>query len=171
MKTNYNNLTSFEACIILIAVVGVALIGVQIYVSLSRTQQVAITDAFSMFDMHQEFAKISDNTQFTLGVMQSFYDQFDVAFVQTFSYPDLVGTPVMKFTASFENYSQSVALGYKQNNISNDENVGQVLGAFTIGNDSTVQATQTLSTGAIENAITSKQYYYHAPGLVQQLLK
>ncbi|MBX4204884.1 MAG: hypothetical protein KW788_01690 [Candidatus Doudnabacteria bacterium] len=167
MKTNYNNLTAFEACAIFIATIGLVLIGFEIYITLPTHQKTAVSDAFGMFDMHEHVAKVTDKVQFAYMVGEDFYNQFDLAFTQVFSYPDQVGVPVLKFANSLDTYSQSVAYGYRVNNVDQESKTGQILGAF-FDKDAAFESRD--QAAARQTYKIYKQYYYHAPSVVKQLI-
>lgn len=171
MKTNYNNLTPFEVCIVIAAVIGLALIGVEVYVSMPSHQQKAMTAAFSMFDMHEEFVSVANTYTFATGTMQEFYRQFDIAFNQTFSFPEEIGEPVLKFAKTVNDYSSFVAANYQKNlaisQTYNSVNPGEILGAVF-----KPHAQGTVSSATIhETRSVYKEYYYHAPSVVQKLFK
>jgi hypothetical protein len=167
MKTNYNNLTFFEMCAVFAVVVGVGLICFEIYTALPQNEKAQVSGAFVMFDMHEDFAQSAIGFQSMAFFMQNYYDQFDLAFTQTFSFPDEIGTPVLKFASALDSYSQSVTYAYQQNNVGNSANVGQVLGAMFVKETHSVL----VSDPTPSPQHFHKQYYYHEPTMVQKLLK
>jgi hypothetical protein len=166
VKTNYNNLSFFEMCAVVAVVVGVALICFEIFAALPQNQKLAVSDAFAMFDMHEELATSAATIESVHFAVQNYYDQFNIAFVQTFSYPEQIGTPVLKLADALDSYSQNVSYAYVQNNVNNAPNMGQVLGAMFVKESSDAPAAVSLPSLPIH-----KQYYYHAPSVVQKLLK
>lgn len=168
MRTNYENLSTFEICAVWVAAIGLVLIGLQIYITLPAHSQAQVSDVFQMFDMHESFTHLVTATGFALGGMQSFYDDFDVAFTQLFSYPDSVGTTTMKLASAIGNYSDSFAQTYAYNNQQlNKNNLGAVLGAYITNQQTQVMAPVIKATPKYFN----KQYYYHAPGMVEKIIR
>ena len=142
MKTNYSNLTSFEAATVFVAVVGLGLVGMEIYYTVPTQIQTAVGESATLFDMHEQIRIALDTTENTadilLGTTQEFYDQFAVAFAQTFSYPETVGVPTIHFATAVSNYSKSVAQDYVRNNSFAAEYAPQIIAAGFV-------ETQTLS--------------------------
>src|SRR6266498_5023892 len=120
MKTNYQNLSNFEASVILVASLGVALVGLEVYAGLPAQTQGQVADAFLGFDLHEQISaaasKVSFASELVFAATDEFYKQFDIAFVQTFSFPDQIGVPVLMAAQTIGRYSDSIALNYQNNN-------------------------------------------------------
>jgi hypothetical protein len=169
MKTNYNNLSLFESCAIFMAALGMLLIGIQIYLILPGENQIQVAGAFNLLDVHESFAQAQVTTQFVTGTMDDFYKQFDIAFTELFSFPDTVGTPVIKFADAIGNYSDSVGTGYAQNNLRPSEGLGEILGAYMTAQN--IQPVEPAGSLYVKSQQINKKYYYHAPTMVQKLIK
>jgi len=144
MKTNFQNINTFEACTIFMIVVGVALIGAVFYDSLNDSQQSKLNYAVSFLDVHEQAAQESEAVAFIFNVPNEFFNQFNIAFIQTMSFPDNVAqaldtaqeiaTSVEKSVQTIAdvvgNYSDQVAFDYTAVNKANSDYQGKVLGAF-----------------------------------------
>ena len=164
MKTNYNNLTKFEACIVFVAVVGIALIGLEFYAGLSAQTRTQVAAAFEVFDLHSQFNQVSSMAETTIAVTNDFYNQFDIAFTQVFSFPDAIGTPLIQVADSFGSYAEAVASNYHSSYVAQTQMQGRVLGASLISQQAESVVQQTQST-----AVARKHYDYLAPSFVPSL--
>jgi hypothetical protein len=171
VKTNYNNLSLFESCAIVIAAVGLALIGLEIFVTLpSDSQEKYAAAVRDTFDMHDNYYQVANNVEFVFGTVDAYYNEFYLASTQVLSFPDEIGTPILKFADDFGNYMSSVADNYTENNIAYAEhnNAGKVLGAMLSIDKPNEPVSQAAPVPKINKI--PKAYYYHAPELVDQFL-
>jgi hypothetical protein len=130
MTTNYQKLNPFEILSILVAVLGLGLILSEIFITLPQKQQLAVAQSFQIFDMRQEVSQVADTTQFVASTVNDFYAQFDMAFVQTFSFPEQVGKPIIQVAQSLDDYANTMAINYEINNAEPQQGAGEVLGAM-----------------------------------------
>jgi hypothetical protein len=164
MKTNYQNLSLFEGLSVIVAVIGVALIGFEVYASCSSSVQSEIASAFSIFDIHEQTSATISNIQFVMATTQAFYDEFDLAFQQTFSYPDQIGEPILHFASAVGTYADSIAGNYSQSSIAMNNRAGEVLG---VSFSSDVTADISVEQYIPVKKSTENHYHYLAPSFVK----
>src|SRR3954468_1254836 len=128
MKTNYHNLSGFEASVVFVAVLGLGLIGWEIYATLPTPTQTAVTESLAIFDVRTPMNKLAGAIDTVLDITQDNFDAFEVAFTQTFSYPDQVGEPVIHLAQSFGNYTDSLAVNF-QSTLRAQGSIGQISGS------------------------------------------
>jgi hypothetical protein len=172
MIIDYDKLTAFEASSIVVAAAGLALIGTEIFISMPMQTRTELASAFNLFDMHEQVATVSSTAQFSYTVAQDFMEEFDLAFNQTLSFPDQIGTPLIKFADSFSTYSRSMAINYQANAMA-EPNGGEVLGAMFVKNPETLNVDYSAGSVSASSIIKHprKQYYYHAPEMVSHMLQ
>jgi hypothetical protein len=107
MKTDFKKLTAFEGALVAMIVLGVAIIGFEIFTSLPTRMQVAFADAVQVFDMQEpvvQQAKLLEEVSLS---MVRFYDEFNLAFIQTMA----MGDEFNKFSDLYESaYEKAAAL-------------------------------------------------------------
>lgn len=129
MKTNYQNLTGFEAAAVFVAIIGIGLIGFEVYVTLPQRTQIEVVAAFEIFDVREPVAKTVSAVDTVLAITEENFKQFELAFIQTFSFPEEIGEPLIAFGDSFANYSEAIAANYMRNNFEFQSDAGRVAGA------------------------------------------
>ena len=179
VKTNYQNLSAFEMSAVVVAAIGLVLVGLQIFVTLPADKQMQVAAAFQILDVHNSvagaYSGVAGTYALATDTMQNFYEQFDIAFVQTFSYPDTIGYQTQRIATAVANYSDSVAVSYRNTSNAENQNLGQVLGALIVNQQteapvSTVAQTPQSQAPNFIKPNFYKQYYYHAPQMVGKLL-
>jgi hypothetical protein len=120
VKTNYDNLTSFEAATVFVAIIGIGLVGFEFYVAMPNNLQSNLSEAVSILDIHEEATSLAysalSNAGIVFDITEEVSSQFALAFSQTFSYPEAVGIPTEKFALALEEYSSYVGENYEMNN-------------------------------------------------------
>jgi hypothetical protein len=105
MQSYYKKLTAFEGALVVMIVLGVALIGLEIFVSLPARTQVAFTDAVQIFDMHDSVVEQAELLGQIPDSMIQVYQQFDLAFVQTMALGDQFNQFADLYETTFEKTS------------------------------------------------------------------
>jgi len=89
MKTNYQNLNRLEALAVVIASIGIFLVGVIAFNALDSKQQNNIALALNIFDLHEDFVEQGGLIKTVLiDAPQDVLDEFYIAFAQTMVLPD-----------------------------------------------------------------------------------
>lgn len=132
--------------------------------SLPVRTQTQVSKALEIFDLRQNVAQTSSQLGLAYGSFQTFYDDFDVAFTQIFSYPDSVGTTTIRLADAIGNYADSVGVSYARANTAPQADLGQVLGAFISTHETQAVVNQVQTTTP---KYFQKEYYYHAPSILK----
>ena len=120
METNYKKINSFEAAVVAMMFVGLLIVGAIIFSGLTPRQQVHVTRATQMFDVHEQFretvVQTTGSVKFVFETSDEFYNQFYQAFTEVASLPaEDFETPLLiaRNVSSFlSNLSDQVAANY-----------------------------------------------------------
>ena len=116
MRTNYQNLNSFEMSAIILAAAGLGLISTMIFSALPAQQQNHFIAALSVFDIHtQADAQVQAATKI-FAAEENFMNDFYVSFTQIASLPDSVmevPSTVAQTYQLFLSYADGVASDYQ----------------------------------------------------------
>src|SRR3990167_11507637 len=85
MHTDYSNLKKYEAMIVVLILIGLGIVGCEVYLSLPDNIQVAILQAPQVFDMSEEIAQIGDTVSMLYDGQAEFHQTFYVAFAELFT--------------------------------------------------------------------------------------
>ncbi|GEM_PF-3929077 len=137
MKTNYQNLTAFETAAVAMVLLGLALIGLQVWVVLPDEARTDIVDAVQILDARKAWNTQLAVNEFVFGGMDAFLQQFSIAAVEVFQ-PVVDNTRVVAghFRVAFESFtalSDTLASNYKNNYVQPGVEAGmggKVLGAY-----------------------------------------
>jgi len=140
MHTDYQKVNHFDVAVVTMILVGFVLIGGIIFSSLTPRGQTDVTEALSMFDIHEQAAmqtnQTLDTVNFVLDVQSEFYNQFYKAFSELAVMPeDTFEVPIKiahNLAGFFNDLSVQVAEGYEKQNQMTKQiaySQGQVLGA------------------------------------------
>ncbi|MBX4186857.1 MAG: hypothetical protein KW802_01175 [Candidatus Doudnabacteria bacterium] len=182
MKTDYQNIKTFDVAVVGMITAGFIIIGVLVFSSLTPRQQVAWSQSVEILDIHQEFGQTVAETktvsEFVYNIPQEFYNQFYIAFTQVATLPEeVIDTPISvgqellrNVKVAFNNLSDQVAVGYTaQNNLLAQKSElavlpydGKVMGAMIEVSDklSTIAVTDTSPHGTL-----NMHYDYAVPSL------
>lgn len=94
MKTNYQNLSFFDAAATFMVLAGMVLIGFQFFVSAPPEVQHKITSSLSILDLHETWETQLAVNSFVFGGMNEFNRQASIALVEIL--PRFDFTPVQK---------------------------------------------------------------------------
>jgi hypothetical protein len=156
MTTDYRNLSFFDAAAVVMIMVGVSIIGFQIFISLPEQSQADLASAFEVLEMSDAIAEAWQAQltahELVFSGMGEFYKEFNVALVETVAPVVEEGTRVSAETYSsvaysyeaavdgiiaaangFVEVSESLASNYQDNYVSPGVEAGvggKVMGAF-----------------------------------------
>jgi hypothetical protein len=140
MKTNYQNLTAFETAAIGMVVLGLGLISFQLFCAMPDQKQDTVVSALQVLDMRETWQVQVEVTEAVFGGMESFHQEFYVAFgevmvpvVKQAHGTMLAYASVLSSTVSaFGEYSDILAQSYQNNYKPGVEAVsgGKILGAY-----------------------------------------
>jgi hypothetical protein len=124
MKTNYQNINSFEVAIVGMITAGFILVGIILFSTLTPRTQANVASSLNMFDIHERVAdtisSTTDEIGFMMDIPNQFYNQFYIAFTQTatlpsetFEIPAQIATELSRdVSAAINNLGVQVAEGY-----------------------------------------------------------
>ena len=130
MQTDFSKLRFFEAAIIGMIFLGLAIIGSEIYLSVPQSAQESIAFALEIFDLHEPITEQAYQLQELIAVMEDVYKEFNLAFIQTVEIDELA---ISITDQSYEAYNfilatlDSAESDYKMIAIA-AEHAGKVLG-------------------------------------------
>jgi hypothetical protein len=145
MTTDYKNLTFFEAAAVILIVVGVGIIGFQIFVSLPESTQVSLASAIQVFDIkdatvHAWQTDVAVSSAVFTGVKQ-FQERFYLAAAELMRPVtdgirqgiDDASVAYNSFTEGFVRLSDSLASNYQGNHVRSGVETsagGKIMGAY-----------------------------------------
>src|SRR3989344_1231080 len=100
MKTDYQNLNSFESSLVAFIAVGVALVGTIIFSGLSFKQQDNILAAINVLDIHGQASESVAIISSIIDTEEEYYNQFYIAFTQTLSMPETPIAEALRWTSN-----------------------------------------------------------------------
>jgi hypothetical protein len=138
MTTDYKNLTAFEMAAVFMIVIGISLIGFQVFISLPDQTKTEITTAVQILSMPDVLDTQLEVNEFVFGGIKEFYNEFYIASYQLVLDPvmdgiDRVSLNYQKFAAAFKEVSDSLASNYQNNYVQSGVEAGvegNVLGAY-----------------------------------------
>jgi hypothetical protein len=114
MKTDFKKLTAFEGALVSMIVLGIAIIGFEIYTSLPARTQVAFADAVQVFDMHEPVVQqVKLLNEVSLSMLRV-YDQFNMAFMQTMALGDELNSFSDLYESSYEKVAAITSISIAQ---------------------------------------------------------
>jgi hypothetical protein len=128
MKTDFKKLTRYECVLISIIVLGLAIIGFEIFASLPNKTQGDITAAFDIFDIHEKVTEQYYQLASLVDIGDDVFNEFNLAFNQMFA----IDEELLALSDGLERGYQLAVLGVKNFTDSDTalafEPTGQVLG-------------------------------------------
>jgi len=115
MRTNYHNLTFFEAAVVAMIFIGAGLIGSQIYLALPEQTQQAVVASVQIFDADGAWQKGWSVAAKTLSVAKNFQQEFYLAFSELAAVDVQIPPQVILAWNEFLEYSDYLAGNHASN--------------------------------------------------------
>lgn len=124
MKTDFKKLNLFEAALVTWSMVGVFLVAIVGFYSLTPEKQYQVKTAFDIFDIHEGTREATETLSFILEIPNEFYEEFYIAFEQvatlpayTFEFPAEVASKLASnIEATVGHLTEQVLAGYESQN-------------------------------------------------------
>lgn len=114
--TDYKNLNLHDMAAVAIIALGIFLVGIIAFNTLSFDQQKKVASAFNMFDLSRQYQEPLAAAEFiALEAPKDFLDAFYVAFTEVAATPETVERISLAYN-NFLNYSDQVAFDYQIQN-------------------------------------------------------
>jgi hypothetical protein len=170
MKTDYKNINSFEVAVVSMIAVGLVIVGLTIFSSLTPRQQLAVTSAFELFDVHERTVETVENVKFVLDIPNEFYNQFYIAFTEVATLPsetidvpqEIAGEIVRNIKTAFNTLSDQAMSGYMAQSQYHNQTAsltelahdGVIMGAM-------IEMTDKMSTMVLVNTSKPEEINFH----------
>lgn len=132
MKTDFNNLKTFDSLLVGMIFLGVVLILVQFYLALPQEGKADLFAAASILDARQAWESQMAVNEFLFEGTDEFLQEFSLAFRDLLQTNSEVKTAFASAWASFAGFSDTVAGAYKNNKSAGStvDAGGRVLGSY-----------------------------------------
>src|SRR3989338_6677211 len=122
MRSNHEMINTFEAAAVVMAFVGILIIGMILLASLTPRQQKVVLTSFELLDAGELVGETAQTAETIIDIPNEFYKQFYIAFNQLAILPaEIFIKPIgalKKTYAALGNYSDLIASNYQKQNVS-----------------------------------------------------